>query len=105
MAFGRRPRRAAARPGIFAEQLSQRSACFAPRRASVYVMRMTAPLPSSTSFPQLSHTSTVLRATVLLLRVEQFPGNPIETPPKLSSLACAPDTPGAKQTEHRLLPR
>ena len=33
-AFGRRPRRAVARPGIFPAQLSQRSAAFAPRRAS-----------------------------------------------------------------------
>ena len=46
--FGRRPLRAAARPGIFPEQLSQRSACFAPRRASLYVTRITEPLPSST---------------------------------------------------------
>jgi hypothetical protein len=62
--FGLRPRRAAARPGILPEQLSQRSACFAPRRASLYVTRITAPLPSSTSLPQLSHTRTVLRATI-----------------------------------------
>jgi hypothetical protein len=33
----------------------------------VYVTRITAPFPSSTSLPQLSHTSTVFRATVLLL--------------------------------------
>src|SRR5215471_10058372 len=72
MDFGRRPRRAAARPGILPAQLSQRSACFAPRRASVYVTRITAPFPSSTSFPQLSHTSTVFRATVLLLRKGDF---------------------------------
>ena len=36
-AFGRRPRRAAAWPGILPAQSSQRSACFEPRRASVYV--------------------------------------------------------------------
>src|SRR4029453_7496519 len=61
-AFGRRPRLAAARPGILPAQLSQRSAALAPRRASVYVTRMAAPLPSSTSFPQLSQTRTVFRA-------------------------------------------
>ena len=33
--FGLRPRLAAARPGIWPAQLSQRSACFEPRRASV----------------------------------------------------------------------
>ena len=64
-AFGRRPRRAAARPGILPAQPSQRSAAFAPLRASVYVTRIAAPLPSSTSLPQLSQTSTVLRANLL----------------------------------------
>jgi hypothetical protein len=33
--FGRRPRLAAARPGIWPAQLSHKSACFDPRRASV----------------------------------------------------------------------
>ena len=65
--FGLRPRRATARPGVRPAQVSQRSACFAPRRASVYVTRITAPLASSTSLPQLSQTSTVFRATVVLL--------------------------------------
>ncbi len=65
--FGRRPRRATARPGIVPAQLSQRSAAFAPRLASVYVMRMPAPLPSATSAPQLSQTRIVFRATVFLL--------------------------------------
>jgi hypothetical protein len=61
-ALGRRPRRATARPGISPEQLSQRSACLAPRRASVNVSRSVAPFPSPTSLPQLSQTRTVLRA-------------------------------------------
>ena len=61
-ALGRRPRRAVARPGILPAHVSQRSPALDPRRASVYVTRRDAPLPSSTSFPQLSQTSTVLRA-------------------------------------------
>src|SRR5205085_11888824 len=65
--LGRRPRRAAAWPGILPAHESQRSACLAPRRASEYVTRNVAPLPSSTSFPQLSQTSTVLRANEILL--------------------------------------
>src|SRR5688500_14611351 len=63
-ALGRRPRRAVARPGIWPAHVSQRSPAFDPRRASAYVTRRDAPLPSSTSFPQLSQTSTVLRAKV-----------------------------------------
>jgi len=43
-------------------QSPQRSACFAPRRASEYVIRITAPFASSTSLLQLSHTRIVLRA-------------------------------------------
>ena len=62
-AFGRLPRRAVGVPGIFPAQSSQRSACLAPRRASVYVRRRVAPFPSSTSLPQLSQTSTVFLAT------------------------------------------
>ena len=62
-ALGRRPRRAAGTPGILPAQSSQRSACFEPRRASEYVIRITAPLASSTSLPQLSQTSTVFLAT------------------------------------------
>jgi hypothetical protein len=61
-ALGRRPRRATARPGMSPAQLSQRSACLAPRRASVNVSRSVAPFPSPTSLPQLSQTRTVLRA-------------------------------------------
>ena len=64
--FGLRPRRATALPGIVPAQPSQRSAAFAPRRASLNVTRMTAPLPSSTSAPQLSHTRIVFRATAFL---------------------------------------
>src|SRR5213076_999299 len=60
--FGRRPRRAAARPGIPPAQSSHRSACFAPRRASAKLIRITAPRPSATSFEQLSQTSLVTRA-------------------------------------------
>src|SRR4051794_5079125 len=65
--FGRRPLRATAWPGILPAQASHRSACFDPRRASVKLMRITAPLASSTSLPQLSHTSLVTRATDFLL--------------------------------------
>jgi len=36
----------------------------------VYVTRSTAPLPSSTSFPQLSQTSTVFLAKVFSFPVE-----------------------------------
>src|SRR5262245_47597235 len=43
-------------------QESQRSASFAPRRASENERRIVAPFPSSTSRPHLSHTRTVLRA-------------------------------------------
>ena len=43
-------------------QLSQRSACLAPRLASAKVMRIVAPFPSPTSALQLSHTRTVFRA-------------------------------------------
>src|SRR5207249_7676087 len=73
-ARGRRPRRAAARPGISPAQSSQRSATFEPRRASVYVTRIAAPLFSPTSLPHLSQTSTVLRAT--------------EIPPSTTSRRC-----------------
>ena len=103
--FGLRPRRAAARPGMLPAQSSQRSAAFAPRRASVYVTRITAPLPSSTSFPQLSHTSTVLRATVLLLRSVILRGNPTETLRALSSLARTSNSPRTQQAEHCLFLR
>src|SRR5580765_7132569 len=65
--LGRRPRRATAWPGIFPAHASQRSACFEPRRASVKLIRITAPFASSTSLPQLSHTSLVTRATDFLL--------------------------------------
>ena len=61
--FGRRPRRAAGCPGMLPAQSPQRSACFEPRRASVKLMRITAPFASSTSLPQLSQTSLVTRAT------------------------------------------
>ena len=53
---------------IFAAQASQRSACLEPRRASVKLIRITAPLTSSTSLPQLSQTSLVTRATEFLLQ-------------------------------------
>ena len=66
--FGFRPRRATAFPGIPPAQLSQRSAAFAPRRASVNVTRITAPFPSSTSAPHLSQTRIVFRAIVIPLR-------------------------------------
>src|SRR5712671_2104288 len=60
--FGLRPRRAAGWPGIDPAHSSQRSACLPIRRASEYVTRRTAPLDSSTSLLQLSHTRMVLRA-------------------------------------------
>src|SRR6202008_4375818 len=97
--FGLRPRRAAARPGIPPAQSSQRAACLAPRRASVYVTRITAPLPSSTSVPQLSHTSTVFRATVVLLRKVDSREKPSENHRALSSLACTSDSPRTQQAE------
>ena len=62
--LGLRPRRATAAPGIPPAQESQRSAAFAPRRASLNVTRSTAPFPSSTSLPQESQTRTVFRATI-----------------------------------------
>src|SRR5215211_7608194 len=43
-------------------QTSQRSACFEALRASLKLMRITAPFASSISFSQLSQTRTVLRA-------------------------------------------
>src|SRR3954447_12614861 len=66
-ALGLRPRRATAFPGIVPAQPSQRSAAFAPRRASLNVTRITAPRPSSTSVPQLSQTKIVFRAMVIPL--------------------------------------
>src|SRR5881398_2485664 len=65
--LGRLPRRATVWPGILPAQVSQRSACLEPRRASVKLIRITAPLTSSTSLPQLSQTSLVTRATDFLL--------------------------------------
>ena len=62
--FGLRPRRATACPGIPPAQESQRSACFAPRRASLNVTRRTAPFPSPTSVPHVSQTRTVFLATI-----------------------------------------
>ena len=41
--FGRRPRRATCRPGMFEAHSPQRSASFAPRRASLQLSRMVAP--------------------------------------------------------------
>ena len=64
--FGLRPRRAVARPGMPVAQESQRSASFAPRRASEKDRRIVAPFPSSTSLPHLSQTRTVLRANSIL---------------------------------------
>ena len=64
--FGRRPRLATAWPGILPAQVSQRSACFEPRRASVKLIRITAPFASSTSLPQSSQTNLVTRATDFL---------------------------------------
>ena len=64
-AFGLRPRRATAWPGMPPAQSSQRSACFEPLRASVKLRRMSAPLPSATSFEHLSQTRIVFRATIL----------------------------------------
>jgi len=60
--LGLRPRLAAGWPGIEPAHSPQRSACLAPRRASEYVIRITAPCASSTSLPQLSQTRIVLRA-------------------------------------------
>src|SRR6478672_60487 len=65
--FGRRPRRATCRPGMFEAHSPQRSASFAPRRASLQLRRIVAPWASSTSFPQLSQTRIVLRAMVVIL--------------------------------------
>ena len=62
--FGLRPRLATAAPGIEPAHGSHKSAALAPRRASLNVTRITAPLPSSTSVPHLSQTSTVFRATI-----------------------------------------
>ena len=65
----RRPTSGAGRAGrpagraSFPAHSSQRSACFAPRRASVNVTRSVAPFDSPTSLPQLSQTRTVFRAT------------------------------------------
>jgi hypothetical protein len=47
-------------------QPSHKSACFAPRRASLKVIRMIAPFASPTSVPQESHTRTVFRAILFL---------------------------------------
>jgi hypothetical protein len=65
--FGLRPRRATEIPGSFPAQPSQRSACFAPRRASEYVRRIVAPFASPTSVPHMSQTRTVFRAMVFSL--------------------------------------
>src|SRR5207249_5877940 len=62
--FGRLPRRATAPPGSSPAQLSHRSACLAPRLASVKVKRIVPPLPSATSVPQLSQTRMVFLAMV-----------------------------------------
>src|SRR5439155_5460293 len=64
--FGRRPRRATAWPGILPAHVSQRSACLEPRRASVKLIRITAPFASSTSLTQSSQTNLVTRATDFL---------------------------------------
>ena len=96
--FGRLPRRAAGVPGIFVAQSSHRSACFAPRLASVYVSRRTAPLPSSTSLPQLSQTSTVFLATNSSFERE------IDAV-ILRSLAAGAYSPGSKQRKRCALLR
>ena len=61
--FGRRPRRATWRPPIFSASASVTSSSRTPLRASWNVMRIVAPLPSAISAPEISDTSTVLRAT------------------------------------------
>ena len=66
--FGRRPRLAAGWPGILPAHASQRSACFEPRRASLKLIRITAPFDASISLLQLSQTSTVFRAKFSSLR-------------------------------------
>ena len=64
--LGLRPRRAVARPGMPVAHESQRSASFAPRRASEKDRRIVAPFPSSTSLLHWSQTRTVFRANSIL---------------------------------------
>ena len=103
--FGRRPRLAAACPGICPAQLSQRSACFEPRRASVKLRRSVAPFPSAISLPQLSQTSTVLRAKSILLGPWGIPLSRVAVARILRSFACPANSMRAKKTEYRLLLR
>ena len=65
--FGRRPRRATWRPPICSASASVTSSSRTPLRASWNVIRTVAPFPSAISAPEMSDTSTVLRATVFLL--------------------------------------
>src|SRR3954464_13602194 len=74
-------------------QSPQRSACFAPRRASEYVIRITAPCCSSTSLPQLSQTRMVLRAMAQWQR---------EFGPKSRGHPRLPNWPRTEQAEERL---
>src|SRR5262249_30098786 len=95
--FGRLPRRAAARPGIFPAQSSQRSPTFQPRPPSVYVTRSGAPLFSPICFSQLSQTRTVLRAKEFLLRgVREF-----QLRQNSGGDARSPNSPRSEQTQRR----
>ena len=57
-------------PGISPAQSSQRSACFAPRRASVKSGASSRPFPRRLRVPQLSQTSTVFLAKVAPPRLQ-----------------------------------
>src|SRR5262245_16136685 len=78
---GLRPRLATDCPGSLPAQPSQRSACFAPRRASEYVNRSVAPFASPTSVPHMSQTRTVFLATSISLFVvgSSSPGRETKT--------------------------
>src|SRR5690348_14488931 len=71
-------------------QSPQRSASFAPRRASDQVRRMIAPCDSSTSLPQLSHTRIVFLAMREML-------------PELGGCSRLPNSVRAKQADEREL--
>jgi hypothetical protein len=69
----------------------------------VKLRRSVAPFPSAISFPQLSQTSTVLRAKSILLSPWGIPLNRVAAARILRSFAYAANSMGTKQTEHRLL--
>src|SRR6187397_250948 len=88
---------------MFPAQVSHRSACFEPRRASLKLMRITAPFDSSISLLQLSQTSTVFLAKFSSSMSGVSVDSSRQRRVELRGREAFLNSPGAKQAEERLL--